>query len=70
MQLRGGWAYIEREREALRYRVGKLERATREQLVRSYGEDLAWRGLATDDFLVMADMMEVYEKVLIQEQEI
>ena len=68
--LAAAFIHIEREKQDMINAVPRLERREREKLVNAYGEDNAWRGLASKNFLTMADIYDNYRKIGEEEHEL
>lgn len=62
--LRHSFKVLEHQQADMVATVSRLEPYTRTHLVNSYGEQSAWRGLASDDFLIAWDMMQGFERAV------
>ena len=65
LYLSASFKVIELEQEFMQRMVDRLERATRDQLIRHYGKADAWRGLASDEFQIAYFTMKLFEDALL-----
>ena len=65
LYLSASFKVIERQQAEMVRMVDRLERVTRNQLIRHYGETDAWRGLAPDDFQIAYFTMKLFEDALL-----
>ena len=65
LYLSASFKVIERQQAEMVRMVDRLERVTRNQLIRHYGEADAWRGLASDEFQIAYFTMKLFEDALL-----